>query len=58
MAKLKTSGADYIRNFMQIMGKFMNLFMLYFAQIGEGKAKCDEIMQPSVDYDKNLFIID
>ena len=58
MAKLKTSGADYIRNFMQIMGKSMNSFMLYFAQIGEGKTKYVEIMQPSVDYGKNLFIID
>ena len=49
---------DYIRNSMQIRRKFMNSFMLFFAQVGEGKAKYGEIVQPSVDYGKNLFIID
>jgi len=43
---------------MQIRLKLKNSFMLFFAQVGEGKAKYGEIVQPSVDYDKKLFIID
>jgi len=43
---------------MQIRRKFMNSFMLFFAQVGERQAKYGEIVQPSVDYGKNLFIID
>lgn len=58
MAKRSRPRGDYIRNYMQIRRKFMNSFMLFFAQVGEGKVKYGEIVQPSVDYGKNLFIID
>jgi hypothetical protein len=58
VAKLRTSRADYIRKFMQIRGKFRNSFMLFLGQVEERNAKNGEIMQPSVDYGKNLFIID
>lgn len=43
MAKLKTS-ADYIRNFMEIRGKFMNSFVLFFAQVEERRVKYGEIV--------------
>jgi len=36
----------------------MNSFLLFLAQVGEEQAKYDEIVQPSVDYGKKLFIID
>jgi hypothetical protein len=32
--------------------------MLFLAQVGEEWANYGEIVQPSVDYGKNLFIID
>jgi hypothetical protein len=32
--------------------------MLFFAQVGAERDNYGEIVQPSVDYDKNLFIID
>ena len=50
--------ADYIRNFIQVRGKFRNSFVLFFAQVREGEAKYGEFMQPPVDYGENLFIID
>lgn len=43
---------------MKIRPKLMNSFMLFFGRVGECKVKYGEIMQPSVDYGKNLFIID
>lgn len=43
---------------MQIRRKFMDSFMLFFAQVEAGQTKYGEIVQPSVDYGKNLFIID
>jgi hypothetical protein len=52
------SWADYIRNSMQVRCKLMNSFLLFLAQVGEEWANYGEIVQPSVDYGKNLFIID
>jgi len=46
------------QDFHSDQAKFMNSFVLFFAQVGEGKAKYGKIVQPSVDYVQNLFIID
>ena len=38
--------------------KFVNSVMLFFGLVRVRRAKNGEILQPSVDYGKNLFIID
>jgi hypothetical protein len=43
---------------MNIRCKFMNSFVLFFAQVGELEVENGEIVQPSVDYGDYLFIID
>jgi len=55
--RLKPFGSDYIRKPPDIRIDFVNSFILFSHPIEERRPEIDKIVQPSVDYDKNMLII-
>jgi len=56
--RLNTFGVDYIKKPSRFRVNFVELFILFSHPIEERKLEINEIVQPSVDYVKNMIIID